>query len=705
VSVTLERARQFQASGFTVIPVKPRSKEPDGEWKRYQTVQPTDEDLVRWFGNGVRRNAGLLGTIVIESDTPEAEAWCQQHLPKTPMMTRSARGVHRHYRKPTGPDATFDIPASLTVNGGITVEIKRDGQYVVAPDSDHPSGHIYKEVEPWPTSLDEVPELPVHTIWHYSKKPAGRKKAEPLPKALSEGSRNDLLFKEACRLRHLGYEQDEIASMLETLNQQRCSPQVPEREIKAIAKSAARYAAGSQGDYPHTEIGDAEFFAEKHGADVRYDHGQQRWLLTSETGIWIADPIEQLRGFVVETMRDRQHLALALPEDKRNAAIRWALAGESTKRISNTLREARALPPIADDGTNWDREPFLLGTQNGVVELRTGEVRAALPEERITMRVRAPYNAEEKCSLWEQVINEVFPNDPALVAYVQRALGYAITADCREECFFVTWGEGANGKGTVINTVAYVLGEYADDVPFSTLARQDRNNIPADIAKLVGKRFVTAPESGETTHLNEARIKALTGRDPITARLLHKNFFTFQPVAKFWLSTNTKPMVRDDSDGFWRRVHLIPFTQSFVGRADKTLKDRLREEAPGILSWLVRGAMAWLRDGLNPPDVVLAATDEYRRENEPLTPFIDERCLIGDGYRVQASQLYKAYQQWCEDSHVRDWQRLTLTAFGRQMKKRFKVADDKRNVFYLGIGERIDSGTQHDAQPGLGEGI
>jgi putative DNA primase/helicase len=270
---------------------------------------------------------------------------------------------------------------------------------------------------------------------------------------------------------------------------------------------------------------------------------------------------------------------------------------------------------------------------------------------------------------------------------MHRALGYSLTGDCREECFFVTWGEGGNGKGTVMNTVAWVIGEYADDLPFSALEMRDRSSIPADIAKLVGKRFVTASESGEAMQLNEARIKALTGRDPITARLLHKNFFTFQPVAKFWLATNAKPVVRDDSDGFWRRVHLIPFTQSFAGRADQTLKDRLRDEAGGILAWLVRGALAWQRDGLNPPQVVRAATDEYRRESEPLTPFIQACCVVTPKARVQASHLFGAYRTWCDECRIDAKERLNQTSFGRHMKKRFP-AEEGRNTFYVGVGLR-----------------
>jgi putative DNA primase/helicase len=134
-------------------------------------------------------------------------------------------------------------------------------------------------------------------------------------------------------------------------------------------------------------------------------------------------------------------------------------------------------------------------------------------------------------------------------------------------------------------------------------------------------------------------------------------------------------------------VHLIPFTQSFTGRADKTLKDRLREEAPGILAWLVRGALAWQREGLNPPDVVRAATEEYRHENEPLTPFLEACCVIKENARAKASDLFSAYGRWCDENHVRDWHRLTQTTFGKQMRKRFAV-DEGRHVFYVGVGLR-----------------
>lgn len=441
--------------------------------------------------------------------------------------------------------------------------------------------------------------------------------------------------------------------------------------------------------WPYTEVGDAECFAHYSGSVVRYDHAQGRWLLTSDTGIWIPDPTELLRGFTITMMRQRQKIAAQIADpDAKKRAFKWSVDGESSRRISNTLREARALPPISDSGENWDRNNWLLGTQNGLVDLQTGIFRKALPEDRVTMRVRAIYDADALCPLWDQTISEVFGGQEDLINYVWRALGYSMSGDCREECFFVNWGDGGNGKGTVMNTIAWVLNEYADNLPFSSLEATDRNGIPTDIAKLVGKRFVTASESsGETIHLNEARIKALTGQDPITARFLHRNFFTFQPVAKFWIASNNKPTVKDESEGFWRRVHLIPFTQSFVGREDKTLKQRLRDEAQGILAWLVRGCLAWQAEGLNPPDAVVAATKVYRQENDPLVAFFADRCVMTG--QVQASVLYGHYKRWAEQCGMKPKEYLSLTVFGRHMRKNFEVEDD-RHVTYLGIGLKAE---------------
>jgi putative DNA primase/helicase len=355
------------------------------------------------------------------------------------------------------------------------------------------------------------------------------------------------------------------------------------------------------------------------------------------------------------------------------------------------------VPPIADPGDNWDQEPFLLGVQNGVVDLRTGEFRKAEAIDRVTMRVRVPFDAAATCPLWLDTLAAIFaPTTPAIdlvtssqsqemVDFMQRAIGYSITGDCRDECCFFTWGDGCNGKGTVMNTLGWLCGDYTDDMPYSTLERSDRGNgIPSDVAKLAGKRFITCSEMNEFD-LNEARLKALTGRDPMTARFLHHDWFTFIPVCKIWIATNNKPKIVGQDDGIWRRIHLIPFTQKFEGRENKQLKDQLRSELPGILNWIITGARIWLTEGLNPPDLVKAATAAYRHESNPLTPFIESCCKRGEALRMQAGPAFKTYQQFCRDENVEPWKWLTDKQFAKAMRQMFKVTEG-RHVWYLGVG-------------------
>ena len=673
---TLERALRLYDLGLCVIPLKPGSKEPDfaalpNGWKEYQRQRPSAADLPRLFGQRHDGNVGIpLGivsnVVVIETDSQDAEDWAAVNLPKTPMMTASRRGVHRYYRLPTGPNATVDIPATIAV-GNLKIEVKRGGQYVVAPRSVHPTGHVYYEVEPWPKTLAGVPEFPVAVVLaslKYETAAEGRQ----LPPTVGEGSRNTLLFREGCRLRRLSWSVKEIATTLAIINLSRCHPALEAHEVETIAQSCARYEPAVD-TFPATETGDAEFFAECNADTVRYDHRRGRWMVFDGT-IWVPQASGQIGRLAIDTVRARQRAAVG---DKDR--MRWAIGGEARKRQTNLLALAQNINPIADAGDCWDLDPWLLGAENGIVDLRTGTLRPGCPGDRITMRVRTVFDPSACCPVWDQTVGEIFQSNADLVGYFDRYVGYSLTGDCREESLAFCCGDGANGKGTLMNTLGRLLGDYADDLPFSAFELQSRAGIPNDIAKIVNRRFITASETGETQRLNEARVKALTGRDPITARFLHKEFFTFQPVAKFWLATNHKPDVRDDSEGFWRRLHLIPFEASFVGREDKTLKDRLRGELPGILARAVRGCLAWQREGLNPPEIVRAATKAYRADSSPLARFTEECCVLREGARTTFGELFKAYVKWC-GANSRDG-RMGKHEFSTSLRQRFKV--DERN--------------------------
>jgi putative DNA primase/helicase len=310
------------------------------------------------------------------------------------------------------------------------------------------------------------------------------------------------------------------------------------------------------GRFPLTETGDAEFFTHTFADRVRFDHRQGRWLIFNGNR-WAPDADGELHRMALQSVRLRQKQSFDIEDyDKRKHHFLWTIKGESRYRIKNMLELARNLKPISDPG------------------------------DRITMSTRVAYSPTAKAPLWEQTIRQIFNGDDQLIDYVQRAQGYSITGDCREECFFVSHGPGGNGKGTLMNTTSWAMGDYMDNFAISALERPDHGTVRAtpELAKLPGKRFVTASETSTTMRLNEDRIKMLTGRDPVTARQLYGPEFTFVPAAKYWLSTNHKPQIDDTSDGLWRRVRLIPFTQRFIGKnADLTLKDRLRAEGPGIL--------------------------------------------------------------------------------------------------------------------------
>ncbi len=235
---------------------------------------------------------------------------------------------------------------------------------------------------------------------------------------------------------------------------------------------------------------------------------------------------------------------------------------------------------------------------------------------------------------------------------------------------FICYGRGANGKSVFLATLRHLLGAYACNTPFSTLERaQGGGGISNDVAALAGKRLVTASEAREGARLNEERLKALTGGDAVTARFLYSELFTFIPQLKLWLAVNHRPRVSDDSSGFWRRIRLIPFTQTFAGeRQDPRLGEVLAKEAEGILAWAVRGCLEWQTRGLEPPAPVKAATEEYQSENDPLASFLAECCRIEPGAHSGAGELYKAYVAHCFEYGIR--KPMSATAFGRRLTER-----------------------------------
>jgi putative DNA primase/helicase len=437
---------------------------------------------------------------------------------------------------------------------------------------------------------------------------------------------------------------------------------------------------------PLTEVGAAERFARLHGDDVRFDHRRQRWLLWAGHR-WTSDSDAAILRIAIDFARSWQREALDITDrDRREKVITFAVRLERRDGLTNMLALARVLKPIADGGDAWDADPWLLGVPNGVVNLRSGDLRPGRREDRITMSAAVPFDPAATCERWDRFVREIFGDDQELVTFARVAIGYSLTGDTAEQCCFMGYGHGSNGKGTLTNTLKYILGDYGWNMPFATLEMRDRAGIPNDVAALAGRRFVVASETNDGARLNEARVKALTGCDPVTARFLHGEYFTFEPVAKFWLSVNHKPVIKDDSHGFWRRLRLIPFLQRFD--VNPTLADNLRAEASGVLAWAVRGCLEWQRSGLQPPAAVREATTEYERDSDPLAGFLAEACEVDVNACIGATEIFEHYKQWADRHGLTDRERLTSTMFGRKFAERFEGEHTRGGKVYQGVARR-----------------
>lgn len=455
-----------------------------------------------------------------------------------------------------------------------------------------------------------------------------------------------------------------------------------------------------QPSFARTDAGNGELFAFLHGDAVKFDHRRDRYLVWA--GQWWAEDITEIvTQMAKDAARWRYRAAEHIDDaEKKHAEAKWAIASESRGRIEATLAQARSEPPIANAGNGWDANGDLLGAANGVVETRTGTFRQGKQADMITMNTGIPYTQGAQCPRWLRFLDEVFADDTELIDFVWRSIGYSLTGDISEQCLFVCHGSGANGKSVFLAILRALLGNYAYNAPFTTFEMTSRASIPNDLAALADKRLVTAAETSENTRLNEARLKALTGGDPITARFLYHEAFTFEPVCKIWLAVNHLPRVQDDSVGFWRRVRLIPFTQHFEDpekatgtvrhKADKGVLKALRGELPGILAWAIAGCLEWQRRGLNPPAAVKVATAAYQADEDPLAQFLVDTCVVAESCWVASGKLYEAYRHWADEQGLSEKERKTANAFGRAMSERFEAVRRgiKGERGYRGVGLR-----------------
>jgi putative DNA primase/helicase len=441
--------------------------------------------------------------------------------------------------------------------------------------------------------------------------------------------------------------------------------------------------------WKQTDWGAAEAFAHRNRDRIRYDHRQAQWLVWDQH-YWKPDATHEVYRLATDHARIWQEEAARYIKDTdtRRELLSFALKLERRSGVENTLHLANAVLPLADNGENWNVQPMLLGCPNGVVDLATGQLRDGRPTDRITIQTGVPFLNHEACPRWLQFLEQIFDGDADVITFVHRALGYSLTADMREQCFFMCVGSGSNGKSTFLSTLDYVWGRHCYTTAMQTFTNQPggEEDRKFDLAELHARRLVIAAETKANSQFNETVLKNFTGGEKINAQRKYGHPFEYVPTAKIWLGVNHQPRVKDDSFGFWRRVRLIPFRKIFQGsNDDRSLKDILRSEGAGILAWAVRGALDWKEKGLLPPADVMSATDAYQESENPLHDFILERVSMSADASVSVPLSYVIYNEWATSQGYSERERLTSHNFSRLMSRRFEIVRKDGGRRFMGI--------------------
>ena len=387
-----------------------------------------------------------------------------------------------------------------------------------------------------------------------------------------------------------------------------------------------------------TEDALALAFTRRYHRDWRYVAAWGRWL------VWDGRRWRNEQTLAATDLIRGVCRHAALQADNPKLAAKLATSGT----VGGVERLARADRRHAATTAEWDADPWLLNTPGGVVDLRTGRLRAHDRADRMTKITTATPGGD--CPTWRRFLAEVTGGDADLQAYLQRVSGYCLTGSTREHALFFLYGTGANGKSVFVNTLATILGDYAASAPMDTFmeARGDRH--PADMASLRGARFVASIETEQGRRWAESKVKSLTGGDKISARFMRQDFFEFWPQFKLFVAGNHKPAIRNIDEAMKRRLHLIPFTITVPPeRRDKHLQHKLLAERDGILAWALEGCLAWQRLGrLDPPSQVVAATEEYFEAEDALGRWLEERCVRQANAKSLTAELFTDWKQWAE---------------------------------------------------------
>jgi putative DNA primase/helicase len=693
--------RTALALGFRVLLLRPQSKKP--LLKGVHDATNDARELRKQLGECRDANYGIAtGTRVFAIDVDgkrgirSLKRLEARHgpLPITPKVI-TANGCHLYFR------ADGIAVRNSASKIGLGIDVRGDGGYVVGPGSIHPSGHEYRFAKG--RSFDEV-DLAKAPRWLWSlikgkptktpelTKPEIPERERDRANAYAQATLRLELNRLANAPRHQRNDTLNLCAFKlgQLLPYGLMDRQVLERELKDTAKAIqldndeidatirsgldagllnprrlpfleadkAQHTDAVPGaprknvtrrlsQLGETDSDNAQRLAIRFAGEIIFVNG--RGWFTYDGKRWRSAATHELFRHATRTARriknEVDHLADEAAKERRRKFVMTSLSKGALERMIELAKSH-----VAVEAEQLDSDPWQFNVENGTVDLRTGELELHDPRDLLTQLAPVQFDPRAKAPLFKAFLDRIAGGDKDLRIYIRNCVGYSLTGDTKEQVLFFCHGKsGRNGKSTFVNCVRDLLGDYGCHTPTETLmVKQYDNAISNDQARLVGKRMVTAIEANFSRQLDEAKLKAMTGGEKITARFMRQEYFEFQPAFKLWFAANDRPRVRSTDAALWRRIRVVPFNITIPeDQIDKDLPAKLRHEWPGILAWAVRGCLAWQKDGLVVPDAVKGAGSDWARESDHVKRFVTETLISEVGKDVGAAALHDHYSRWC----------------------------------------------------------
>ncbi len=681
----IEIAKEYISHGWFVFPC--RGKIPATPHGFKDAIK--DENKVESFFNTHKNIAIVTGSVsgifVVDIDVKDGKQGdkslgelIMQHgdFPETLISKTWSGGQHIFFRYPK------DKIIKCKIDVVKAIDIRGDGGYIIAAPS-RIKGKSYK----WQIPIDDImiADAPEWLLNLCEDKYESNEVDLSSNTSKITKDRHRTLLLMAVKMRKMGFDYNSIYTNLIDINRKRCVPPKSEKEINNISKDVSKYEESNNINEPLTDVWNSSLFYEKSGDDIKYCDALGGWYVWDGKR-WKHDESYEIMRLAKSTVKHIFQMSDVADKISKKKLFSHAVKSESVSKLKAMIELTKSEPGITIKSDMFDKDLYDLNCSNGTIDLISSDIHIHNKDNFITKLIDVDYNKKAECPTWHRFLETVFLGDSDLIDYIQKAVGYSLSGSMAEQCLFILYGIGQNGKSTFLKHLYKILGDYAMNTPASTLIEKYNESIPNDIARLKAARFVTSIESGKHKKFAEAQIKQLTGDDPISARFLHKEFFDFFAKFKIFFATNHKPKISGTDIGIWRRIKTIPFEKTFTAdEIDKTIDKKIESEYEGILAWAVEGFMKWKSEGLGRVDKIDLATAEYKEDSDIIGSFIEEQCVLGQSLRVKSNAITKALQEWAHDGGMKYISRSELIEYLKS-KGYEKKRGEQGYVYWYGIG-------------------